>query len=94
MVTSFGVLSSWLLRAVCECGGSVRLAFSMVQPHQCLWDDVVSQIGRWADLGLGLGQMQAEIGDELATQVGLRKLNQLVQTVPQPPALTLTSASP
>lgn len=94
MVTSFGVLSYWLPRAVCECGGSVRLPFSIVQPHQRLWDDVVTQIGRWADLGLSLRQMQTEIGDQLGAQVGLRKLNEVVQSVPQPTALTLTSVPP
>jgi len=35
--------------------------------------------------------MQAEIGDQLHTQVGLRKLNEVVQHVRQPVELTLSS---
>ena len=94
LVTSFGVLTFWLPRVVCECGGSVHIPFSIVQPYQRIWDDVLEQIGRWADLGLSLRQMQGEIGTQIDTQVGLRKLNEVVQDVELPAPLQLTSVPP
>lgn len=94
-VTTFGVLTIWLPRVVCVCGGSVSLPFSIVQPYQRWWDDVLAQIERWADLGLSLRQMQAEIGNQIGTQVGLCKLNSVVQTVGSAPTtLELTSVPP
>jgi transposase-like protein len=94
MVTTYGVLSFWLPRVVCECGGSVTIPFSMLQPYQRLWDDVVAQGVRWAEVGLSLRQMQTAIGDQLATQIGLRKLNQITQAVELPSAIELTSVPP
>ena len=94
IVTSFGVLTFWLPRVICECGGSVSVPFSILQPYQRLWEDVLEQIGRWADRGLSLRQMQGEIGYLWGTQVGLRKLNQVVQTVKSPPSIELTSVPP
>ena len=52
-----------------------------MRPYQQIWDDVLIQIGRWADLGLSLRQMQAEIGEQSQTQVGLSTLNQVVNDV-------------
>jgi transposase-like protein len=94
LVTTFGVLSFGLPRVVCDCGGSVPIPFSILEPYQRLWEDVLEQIGRWAGLGLSLRQMQAEIGDQVHTQVGLRKLNEVVQHVRQPVELTLSSVPP
>jgi putative transposase len=94
LVTSFGVLTFWLPRVVCECGGSVEIPFSVVVPYQRLWDDVVEQIGRWAELGLSLRQMQGEIGHQGHTQIGLRSLNRVVQQVRQPLDRTLSSVPP
>jgi transposase-like protein len=94
MVTTYGVLSFWLPRVVCECGGSVTIPFSMLQPYQRLWDDVVAQVVRWAEVGLSLRQMQTAIGDQWATQIGLRKLNQITQAVELPSAIELTSVPP
>ncbi len=94
IVTTFGVLTIWLPRVVCECGGSVPLPSTILRPYQRLWDDVLEQIGRWAMLGLSLRQMQTEIGDPLHTQVGLRKLNATVQQVRQPVDLSLSSVPP
>jgi transposase-like protein len=93
-VTTLGVLNFWLPRVVCECGGSVTIPFAILQPYQRIWDDVVVQVARWADLGLSLRQMQAAIGEQWATQIGLRKLNQLVQAVELPMAIELTSVPP
>jgi putative transposase len=94
IVTMFGVLTIWLPRVVCECGGSVPLPYSILQPYQRLWDDVLEQIGRWATLGLSLRQMQTEIGEQLHTQVGLRKLNEVGQAVRQPVERILSSVPP
>jgi transposase-like protein len=94
VVTGFGVLTIWLPRVVCECGGSVTILFSILRPYQRLWDDLVAQIGRWASLGLSLRQMQREIGDQVRTQVGLRKLNAVVQRVRPPLEVTLSSVPP
>jgi transposase-like protein len=55
---------------------------------------VLGQIERWASLGLSLRQMQAEIGGQMATQVGLRKLNEIVQAVVPAAPMTFTSVPP
>lgn len=94
LVTQFGVLDIWLPRVVCECGGSVMVPFSIVAPAQRLWDDVLEQIGRWATLGVSLRHMQAEIGETLGTQVGLRKLNGVVHQVHSSVEITLSSVPP
>lgn len=73
LVTMVGVLTFWLPRVVCDCGGSVRLPFSILKPYQRFWQDMVDQIDRWANLGLSLRQMQAEIGVQMHTQVGLHQ---------------------
>lgn len=94
LVTQFGVLDIWWPRVVCECGGSVRIPFSIVAPYQRLWEDVVEQIGQWATWGVSLRQMQHAIGDQLGTQVGLRKLNEVVHRVPAPVESPLRSVPP
>ena len=94
LVTSLGVIDFQLPRVVCQCGGSVQVPFSILKPFQRLWDDVVEQVGRWANLGLSLRQMQGEIGFQSQTQVGLRKLNEVTQTVKQPVGVTLSSVPP
>lgn len=94
LVTSYGVVTIWLPRLVCDCGGSVEIPFRMLAPYQRLWDDLLTQIGRWATLGLSLRQMQREIGEQLHTQLGLRKLNTVVQQVRQPVERTLSSVPP
>jgi transposase-like protein len=94
LVTQFGVIHYRLPRVRCACGGSVRIPFSMMKAHQQIWDDVVTQIHHWADLGLSLRQMQAELGEQLETQVGLRTLNQVVHAVEQPIEIALSSVPP
>lgn len=94
MVTTLGVMDFWLPRVVCQCGGSVRIPFSILQPYQRIWEDVTQQIGRWADLGLSLRQMQGEIGDQYGTQIGLRTLNTQVNQVKTPPPIVLCSVPP
>jgi putative transposase len=94
IVTSYGVVTFWMPRVVCECGGSVKIPFSILQPYQQIWEDVLIQIDRWADLGLSLRQMQDEIGEQVGTQVGLGTLNKQVQNVETSPAIELTSVPP
>lgn len=94
LVTQIGVIPYRLPRVRCACGGSVSIPFSIVKPYQQIWDDVVMQVHRWADLGLSLRQMQTEIGEQLDTQVGLRQLNQVVHDSTQPTEMTLTSVPP
>jgi transposase-like protein len=94
IVTGYGVVDFVLPRVRCQCGGSVRIPFSILQPYQRWWQDILEQVERWAQLGLSLRQMQGEIGDEIGTQVGLRKLNQVVQSVTTPVAIELSSVPP
>ena len=94
MVTQFGVIDFRLPRVRCVCGGSVQIPFSVMKPYQQIWDDVVSQVQRWADLGLSLRQMQTEIGEQFNTQVGLATLNQIVHDVDQPTDIELSSVPP
>ena len=94
IVTRYGVLTIWLPRVVCDCGGSVALPFTILAPYQRLWEDVLEHIGRWAALGLSLRQRQDELGDQLHTQIGLRKLNEVVQDVSQPVEMVLSSVPP
>jgi hypothetical protein len=93
-VSGYGVVDVALPRVVCQCGGSVQIPFSILKPRQRFWDDVLAHIGRWASLGLSLRQMQNEIGQQIGTQVGLRKLNEGVHALKTPPPLTLTSVAP
>jgi hypothetical protein len=72
----------------------VAIPFSILMPYQRLWDDVLEHISQWANLGLSLRQMQDLIGEQAQTQVGLRKLNEVVQQVSQPLALQLRSVPP
>ena len=94
LVTQMGVLDFWLPRVVCQCGGSVTVPFAILKPYQQIWDDVLGQIARWADLGLSLRQMQAEIGEQYGTQIGLRTLNATVHQVEMPNFIQLTSVPP
>lgn len=94
LVTQFGVIAYRLPRVRCVCGGSVRIPFSILKPYQRIWDDVMAQIQRWANLGLSLRQMQTEIGEVFNTQVGLRTLNQVVHDVRPPLEMTLSSVPP
>jgi len=94
LVTTLGVVTYGLPRVVCECGGSVAIPFSILKPYQRLWDDIGKQIERWAALGLSLRQMQNKIGEQMGTQVGLGKLNEMVQAVPMRADIELTSVLP
>ena len=94
LVTDYGVLQVWLPRLRCQCNGSVKIPFTILKPYQQIWGDVCDRIDRLADFGLSLRQMQAEIGAQCGTQVGLRTLNREAQAVRMHPAMTLTSCPP
>lgn len=94
LVSQYGVLNFWLPRVVCECGGSVHIPFSILEPYQRFWDDLLLQIEQWATFGLSLRQMQQAIGEQVHTPVGLRKLNEVVQDVAPIPTLEFTSIPP
>ena len=94
LVTKLGVLDFWLPRVLCCCGGSVQIPFSILKPYQQIWDDVLEQITRWAQLGLSLRQMQGEIAEQMGAQVGLRTLNEQVNAVETPNFIQLSSVAP
>lgn len=94
LVTQLGVVEFWMPRVVCQCGGSVSIPFSILQAYQQIWDDVLMQIDRWANLGLSLRQMQDEIGDQCQTQIGLRTLNETVNSVGVATGIELSSVPP
>lgn len=94
MVTTFGVVNFGLPRVKCQCGGSVRVPFGLLQPYQRLWDDVATQIGRLANWGVSLRHMQDLLGEQAHTAVGLSTLNRIVHNQPTPVELTLTSVPP
>ncbi len=94
LVTEFGVLKINVPRVICECGGSVRIPFSILLPGQRIWDDVCEQVARWGAMGISLRQMQEELGTRLGTQIGLRKLNEIVQGVKSAARMPLSSVPP
>lgn len=94
LVTKMGVLQFWLPRVLCQCGGSVLIPFSILRPYQQIWEDVIEQISRWADLGLSLRQMQEEVGVQSGTQIGLRSLNHMVNDVEKPNFIELSTVPP
>ena len=94
VVTDVGVVDFWLPRVVCQCGGSVRIPFSILEPYQQIWVDIERQVKRWANLGLSLRQMQTELAHQSHTQIGLRTLNELVNQYDQPAEIELRSVPP
>ena len=94
VVSAVGVIDFWLPQVVCQCGGSVQIPFSIIEPYQQIWMDIEMQVDRWADLGLSLRQMQTELAYQSHTQVGLRKLNDLVNRYGRPTEIELRSVPP
>lgn len=62
----------------CACGGAVQIPFQTLIPYQRFWDDVTAQIRAWYGHGMSLRQAKMELDAQLATSVGLRKLNEAV----------------
>jgi transposase-like protein len=93
-VTLWGVLEVWLPRVKCQCGGSVKITFSLLEPYQRFWDDVDGCIEHLAEIGLSLRQIQSELNECLQTSVGLRALNERLQGIRQPMAGVLSSVPP
>ncbi len=100
LLTPWGLLRLRLPRAVCHCGGSVRLDFgAWLRPYQRLSNEVEAQIQRWGTLCLSLRQMQTELQHTFIGGLGLRtlleRLHRLSQSAPSaadlhtPPVLQL-----
>jgi putative transposase len=83
VATLWGVLDIWLPRIRCECGGSVRVRYSVLRPYQRLWADVDEQVRKWGEMGLSLRQMRSELSDLLSSSVGIRALNDRLQAIKQ-----------
>jgi transposase-like protein len=79
--TSWGRIRIQMPQVRCECGGAVRVPFQAVIPYQRFWDDVSAQVRAWYGQGLSLRQAKAELDAQLATSVGLRKLNEEVLAI-------------
>jgi hypothetical protein len=77
LLTGWGLLTIYLPRVRCECGGSVCIDFdSLLRPYQRIWDDVDAQIRRWGGLALSLRQMRRELERLHIGPLSLRTLNQ------------------
>ena len=77
LLTGWGLLTIYLPRVRCECGGSVCIDFdSLLRPYQRIWDDVDAQIRRWGALALSLRQMRRELERLHIGPLSLRTLNQ------------------
>ena len=94
LITLWGILQVWLPRVFCQCGGSVKMHFSLIRPYQRFWDDVEMRVEQWAEMGMSLRQMQTELNESLQTNVGLRVLNEQLQAIKQPGATPLSSVPP
>jgi transposase-like protein len=76
--TIWGRIKIRMPQVRCECGGAVQIPFQTVIPYQRFWDDVAAQIRAWYGHGMSLRQVKMELDAQLATSVGLRKLNEAV----------------
>jgi transposase-like protein len=77
LLTWWGLLTIYLPRVRCVCGGSVRIDFGgLLRPYQRIWDDVDAQIQRWGTLALSLRQMRRELERLHIGSLALRTLTQ------------------
>lgn len=79
--TNWGRIRIGMPQVRCECGGAVQIPYQAIIPYQRFWDDVSAQIRAWYGQGLSLRQAKAELDAQLATSVGLRKLNEEVLAI-------------
>jgi transposase-like protein len=79
--TNWGRIRIRMPQVRCECGGAVQIPYQTIIPYQRFWDDVSAQIRAWYGQGLSLRQAKAELDAQLATSVGLRKLNEEVLAI-------------
>jgi transposase-like protein len=77
LLTRWGLLTIYLPRVRCVCGGSVHIDFGgLLRPYQRIWDDVDAQIQRWGTLALSLRQMRRELERLYIGPLALRTLTQ------------------
>jgi transposase-like protein len=77
LLTWWGLLTIYLPRVRCECGGSVQIDFGgLLRPYQRICDDVDAQIQRWGTLALSLRQMRRELERLHIGSLALRTLTQ------------------
>jgi hypothetical protein len=77
LVMAWGKLSVELPRVRCECGGSVQIDWDdLLRPFQRIWNDVDSQIQRWAAMAVSLRQMRQELTHLYIGPLALRTLNE------------------
>lgn len=99
LTTLWAVLSIWLPRLICECGGSVSFDFhGLLRPRQRLWHDCDEQIRQWSGLALSLREIKSLLDNKLHTSFGLRTLNrrlhQIADTLPEWRAGTFHQSPP
>jgi transposase-like protein len=76
--TAWGRIVIQMPQVRCSCGGAVQIPFQTLIPYQRIWGDVQAQIREGYGQGLSLRQIKAQLDAQLATSVGLRKLNEAV----------------
>jgi transposase-like protein len=77
LLTLWGVITIYLPRVRCVCGGSVRIDFGgLLRPYQRISNDVDAQIQRWGALALSLREMRHELDHLRIGPLSLRALNQ------------------
>ena len=96
LVILWVLLSIWAPRVICRCGGSVRIPSQVVRPGQRIWQDVTIQIQRWGQKALSLRQMRDTLAEDLGTSLGLRTINERLQTplMRQPGTMVLSTVPP
>ena len=82
LLTMFGLLTIWIPRVKCRCGGSVPIPFEVIRHRQRIWHDIRQQVQIWAERALSLRQMQEDLARVLASSIGLQTLNDRVHEVP------------
>jgi len=82
LITMWAVLSIWLPRLICQCGGSVSFDFyGLLKPRQRLWHDCDEQILLWSKLALSLREIKSLLDSKLWTSFGLRTLNRRLHQI-------------
>ena len=75
LLTLLGVLTIWIPRVRCRCGGSVSIPFTVLKPRQRIWGDLRLQIQRWGEWRVSLRMMQQELSLTVGTSIGLQTVN-------------------
>jgi transposase-like protein len=79
--TSWGHLQIEMPQVRCECGGSVKMPYQIIQSRQRIWDDLEWEIRAEYGWGLSLRWIKAKVDAKLKGSLGLRTLNQRIHEV-------------